>query len=69
MNTKEKNQAYLFYVGVDLSKEKFDAVILNGSKDPQHHIFINRKSGIKRFISWLEKQEDFNLIGYPLIAS
>jgi len=60
MNTNEKNQAYLFYVGVDLSKEKFDAVFLCRSQDPQHRIFDNKKSGIKRFISWLEKQEDFS---------
>ena len=60
MNTNEKNQAYLFYVGVDLSKEKFDAVFLRSSQDPLHCIFNNKKSGIKRFISWLEKQEDFS---------
>ena len=54
MNTNEKNQAYLFYAGVDLSKEKFDAVLLRSSQDPQHCIFDNKKSGIKRFISWLE---------------
>jgi transposase len=60
MNTNEKNQAYLYYVGVDLSKEKFDAVLIGNSQDPQHRIFDNKKSGIKRFISWLEKQGSFS---------
>ena len=62
MNTNEKNQSYLYHVGVDLSKEKFDAVLLDSSKEQQHRIFDNNKSGIKRFISWLEHQKGFDFL-------
>jgi transposase len=60
MNTNEKNQSYLYHVGVDLSKEKFDAVFLDSSSEHQHKVFDNNKVGIKRFISWLEGQEGFS---------
>ncbi len=60
MNNSEKNQSYLSYVGVDLSKEKFDAVVRFNSEDQQHRVFDNNKSGIKRFITWLEQQKGFD---------
>ena len=60
MNNSEKNQSYLFYVGVDLSKEKFDAVVRFNLKDQRHRVFDNNKSGIKRFITWLEDLEEFS---------
>ncbi len=61
MNTSQKNQNYLFHVGVDLSKAKFDAVLLSSSKEQQHRVFDNSKSGIKRIIAWLEGQKGFNI--------
>jgi transposase len=61
MNPSEKNQAYLFYVGVDLSKEKFDAVFLSQPKDPEHRIFDNTVPGIKRFVSWLKQKKGFDI--------
>jgi transposase len=60
MNSILKNQNYLYYVGVDLSKEKFDAVLRSSSKERQHRVFDNNKSGIKRFISWVERQKGFS---------
>lgn len=59
MNKSEKNQSYKFYVGVDLSKEKFDALFRFDSEDQQHRVFDNNKKGIERFVSWLEKQKGF----------
>jgi transposase len=59
MNNKEKKQSYLFYVGVDLSKEKFDACIRFDSEDQQHRVFDNNPSGINKFIKWLMHQENF----------
>ncbi|MFC2129158.1 IS110 family transposase [Bacteroidota bacterium] len=61
MNNKEKKQSYLFYVGVDLSKEKFDAVSRFNCEEQQHRVFDNNKSGIKRFIRWLEDQDGFDI--------
>jgi len=60
MNTNEKNQSYLYYVGVDLSKEKFDVVFLDSSIEHQHKVFDNNKAGIKRFISWLKDHDGFS---------
>ncbi len=44
MNKSEKNQSYKFFVGVDLSKEKFDAVVRFNSEDQQHRVFDNKKT-------------------------
>jgi transposase len=60
MNSIAKNKSYLYYVGIDLSKEKFDVVLRISSKEQQHRVFDNNKSGIKRFISWLERQKGFS---------
>lgn len=60
MNKQKENQSYLFFVGVDLSKEKFDAVIRFESEE-QHRVFNNDASGIKRFISWLQGQKSFTM--------
>jgi len=43
MNNNEKTQGYLDYEGLDLSKEKFDAVICFNSEDPQLREFDNNK--------------------------
>ena len=59
MNNNEKKQSYKFFVGVDLSKEKFDAVLRFDLEDQEHRVFDNNKTGIKRFITWLEKQKGF----------
>ena len=60
MNTSEKNQNYLYYVGVDLSKLTFDAVLRNVSEDLEHRVFDNNRAGIKRFTSWLERKKGFD---------
>jgi len=60
MITSQKNQSYLFHVGVDLSKAKFDAVLLGTTKGQQHRVFDNTKPGIKKFIAWLEGHDGFH---------
>ena len=41
------------FIGVDMAKEKFDAVILTEEKKQPHRIFENDLSGFKAFIAWL----------------
>jgi transposase len=60
MISSQKNQSFLFYVGVDLSKLKFDAVLLGTKQGQQHRVFDNTKPGIRKFITWLEGYEEFN---------
>jgi transposase len=60
MISSQKNQSFLFYAGVDLSKLKFDAVLLGTKQGQQHRVFNNTKPGIRKFINWLEGYEEFN---------
>ena len=60
MNSKEKKQSYLFQVGVDLSKLKFDVVLRTRSEELGHRVFANNKSGIMKFITWLVGQDGFS---------
>lgn len=48
-----------FFIGIDFSKKKFDAVILTRqdlSADGVHAIFDNTAAGCKLFARWLKKQ-------------
>ena len=42
------------FVGVDIAKDKFDAVILREKK--QHKVFTNSITGFKSFVVWLKKE-------------
>jgi len=59
MNSKRKKQSYMFYVGVDLSKLKFDVVLRSCTAELGYRVFTNNNSGIKKFIIWMESQDGF----------
>ena len=44
------------FIGVDVSKDKFDASILVSSGNYLKKVFQNTTEGIKSFIRWIEKQ-------------
>ena len=49
---------YSYYIGLDISKEWFDAAILRSktpNKTMSHHRFDNNKEGFKAFVNWLKK--------------
>lgn len=44
-----------FFVGVDIAKDKFDAVIVNDENQTRHRVFNNNSRGFNAFKRWLEK--------------
>lgn len=44
------------FIGIDISKEVFDAVLLQQEKEPVHQVFENSVSGCKAFLKWMKKQ-------------
>jgi transposase len=45
---------YLFFVGIDISKKKFDAAILDGvGKKLGHKIFLNKQDSFLEFLEWV----------------
>lgn len=48
------------FVGIDISKEYFDSVLLSPSKISMHNQFSNNLKGIKQFLKWL-KSEQINM--------
>jgi transposase len=45
---------YLFFVGIDISKKKFDAGILDGTgKKVGHKVFINNPDSFLEFLEWV----------------
>lgn len=42
------------FIGVDVSKDKFDAYLLHDTK-PLHKIFDNQPTGFKSFLTWIKK--------------
>lgn len=48
------------YVGIDVSKNTLDVVIITNANDTPHHIQIsNDNAGFKTLTSWLKKIDDF----------
>lgn len=48
-----------YFIGIDFSKKKFDAVILTHqdlNAEGEHSVFENNKSGFKRFVCWVKKK-------------
>lgn len=44
------------FIGIDISKEYFDATILINSNQSLHNQFVNSKDGINKFVKWLKKE-------------
>lgn len=44
------------FIGIDISKEYFDATILIDSKQSTHSQFINSKKGINQFLKWIKQE-------------
>jgi transposase len=44
------------FIGIDISKETFDVVLLQQGKEPTHEVFENSVPGCKRFLKWLSKR-------------
>ena len=44
------------FIGIDISKEYFDATILLDSKQSVHNQFSNTKSGINQFLKWIKQE-------------
>lgn len=50
---------YNVIIGIDISKNSFDAAILKaGSKHPMHDAFLNRTIGFKQLIKWVNEHVD-----------
>jgi transposase len=45
------------FIGIDISKDVFDAVLLQHEKEPEHQVFKNTLTGCKAFLKWLNKHE------------
>lgn len=41
------------FVGIDMSKETFDAVLLKHKEEPLHEVFENTSVGCRAFLKWL----------------
>jgi transposase len=63
--TQTDDKTYSFYVGVDISKMKFDASIMDSTdKSLGHREFNNNKTGFKALLSWLKDSKcDHTLFG------
>ena len=48
----------MFYLGIDISKDKFDVALLDGKKG-KHKVFKNNEDGFERLLEWL-KQNSIN---------
>lgn len=44
------------FIGIDISKEYFDATILIDSKQSMHSQFLNSKKGINQFLKWIKQE-------------
>lgn len=45
------------FIGIDISKEYFDATILGESKQSSHNQFSNTKKGITQFLKWVRQEK------------
>jgi len=45
------------FIGIDISKNVFDAVLLQHEKEPEHQVFENSLAGCKAFLKWLTKHQ------------
>lgn len=45
------------FIGIDISKNVFDAVLLQHEKEPGHQVFENSLAGCKAFLKWLTKHQ------------
>ena len=48
----------MFYLGIDISKDKFDVTFLDGKKG-KHKVFKNNEDCFERLVEWL-KQNNIN---------
>jgi len=46
----------MFYLGIDISKDKFDVALLDGKKG-KHKVFKNNEDGFERFLEWLKENK------------
>jgi len=44
------------YLGIDVAKSKFDAVLLTADSKPRHKVFTNTDEGYAALSTWLEQQ-------------
>lgn len=44
------------FIGIDISKEYFDAFLLSANGNRKHNQFINSYKGIKDFLKWFKKE-------------
>ncbi|MFC5683628.1 IS110 family RNA-guided transposase [Flavobacterium sp. MAHUQ-51] len=44
------------FIGIDISKEYFDAFLLSENGNQKHNQFINSTKGIKDFLKWIKKE-------------
>ena len=62
--SKFKVMQFVYFIGIDMSKEWFDAYLLNGSlpKSGEHKQFDNDRKGFKSFKTWMKQQgvKDFS---------
>lgn len=59
MEKNEKN--YKFYLGIDISKETFDATFLNSIEKKYVHMqFVNDETGFDKLNKWLKKDKNFS---------
>lgn len=59
-----QTNAYVFFVGIDMSKQKFDVAILDkNAKKIGHNVFGNNPNGFTLFSAWIiQKVQDSNTL-------
>ena len=50
-----------FFIGIDVSKEKFDACVLRDSQKICCEVFENTPKGVKQLLKYLNQLDDFEL--------